>query len=143
MEIGSEQHEPQIRFRRNDAECQKLGFIGGSDLLNQRRYRGFGLNLFLLAQQPPGSVVDAIKQVEDMPTFFRTEYIRCHSFLVWLRPSDQSPTPSTPVIARLRLVVQTPDLARRLKLPTSPRRLKLRRLRRASRDATSGKPKRP
>jgi hypothetical protein len=49
--------------------------------LNQGRYRGFGLDLFLLAEQAPGSIVDAIKQVEHMPTFFGAEPSRCHSFL--------------------------------------------------------------
>src|SRR5258708_40145472 len=95
MEIGSEQHEPQIRFRRNDAECQKLGFISGSNLLNQRGYRGFGLNLFLLAQQPPGSVVDAIKQWKAGPTFFRPEGIDVHSSLCGLKRSINSASPSS------------------------------------------------
>src|SRR3954447_19561734 len=70
MQIGRNEHETEIGFRRDHAEGEKLGRFERADFLDERRERDLRVALFVRAEQLPLAVLDPVKEMEAMPALF-------------------------------------------------------------------------
>src|SRR5204863_3600864 len=73
VQIGRDQHEPEIGFRRDHAQSQKLGGLHRANFLDERRERDLRVALLVCAKQLPLPMLDPVKKMETMPALFRDQ----------------------------------------------------------------------
>ena len=73
MQIGRDQHEPEIGFRRDHAHGEQLRVLERADFLHERSEARLRFALLFGAQELPLAELDPVIQMEAMPALFGNE----------------------------------------------------------------------
>src|SRR5947207_449532 len=67
MQIGRDQHETDVRFRRDHAQSEELSRFQSANFLDEGRERDLPVSLFLRTEQLPLSLLNPVIEMEAMP----------------------------------------------------------------------------
>ena len=68
MKIIGQEHEADVRFRRDHGESEELSLVSRANFLNEFRQVRFCLALFLVRKKRPLTLLDLEEKVNHMPS---------------------------------------------------------------------------